>query len=209
MCRPSVRGRENLRHLRGPLLLISNHITQVDIGFILAALPLRYRHRIAVAMLGEMLQAMRHPPAEMGRFRRLIERLSYFLVVLLFHVFPLPQKTGFRESFAFAGESADRGYSILVFPEGRRTQDGELSPFQAGVGLLARNLSLPIVPIRIDGLFALKQKGKKFVRPGTVRVSIGRALRYEPGADPAMIARELEACMRRMIGAAASPNVAR
>ena len=198
MAYPRIRGRENLAGLHGPVLFIANHITQVDIGFVLAALPFRYRHRIAVAMLGEMLREMRRPPEEMGIVRRAIEKLSYFLVVSLFNVFPLPQRTGFRESFAFAGESADRGYSIVVFPEGRRTQDGKLSPFQAGVGLLTRNLQLPVVHVRIDGLFELKQKGRKFSLPGAVTVTIGRALRFDPQTDPAAIARDLEHHMREL-----------
>ncbi len=195
MCRPCVRGRENLRDLRGPLLFIANHITQVDIGFIMAALPLRYRHRLAVAMLGEMLQAMRHPPKDMGFYRRCIEKLSYGLVVAFFNVFPLPQTTGFRESFAFAGESADRGYSIVVFPEGQRTLDGLMSPFRAGVGMLANNLRLPVVPVFIDGLFELKKRQKRLARPGTVTVTIGPPVRFDPGTEPEFIARELE---RRM-----------
>jgi long-chain acyl-CoA synthetase len=192
MARPAIRGREALRGLNGPLLIISNHITQVDVGFILLALPPRLRHRLAVAMLGEMLRAMRNPPESIGIVKCLVERLSYFLVVALFNVFPLPQQTGFRESFAFAGECADRGYSILVFPEGRRTQDGKLSPFRAGIGMLAKNLDLPVVPIRIDGLFEMKQKGKKLARPGSVRVTIGSPMRFASTADPEQIAAILE-----------------
>ncbi len=198
MARPRIHGSENFKGLSGPILIVANHITQVDIGFIMPALPLRYRHRLAVAMLGEMLQAMRYPPGDMSFFRRCIERLSYFLVVALFNVFPLPQQTGFRKSFAYAGECADRGYSILVFPEGRRTLDGKLSPFRTGVGMLAKNLGLPAVPLRIDGLFELKQRGTKLARPGSVHVSIGPVLRFEPGADPEWIAGELERCVRRL-----------
>ncbi len=192
MARPEIRGRENLRGLRTPLLIVSNHITQVDVGFILWALPLRIRHRLVVAMLGEMLRAMRYPPESLGFFKRWIEKLSYFLVVALFNVFPLPQQTGFRKSFAFAGECADRNYSILVFPEGRRTLDGEMSSFRAGIGMLARDLGLPVLPIRIDGLFELKQQGKRLARPGAVRVTIGSARFFGAEADPESIAKELE-----------------
>ncbi len=192
MAYPRIRGRENLQDLRGPLLFISNHVTQVDIGFLLAALPLRYRHKLAVAMMGEMLQEMRHPSRDMSCIRRYVERLSYWLVVALFNVFPLPQKTGFRASFSFAGESADRGFSILVFPEGSRTQDGSLGPFRAGIGLLATNLNIPVVPMRIDGLFALKKAAKKLVRPGTITVTIGSPVHFAPGEDPFRIARDLE-----------------
>ncbi len=198
MARPIIRGREHLRGLDGPLLLISNHITQVDIGFVLLALPWRYRHRLAVAMLGEMLQAMRHPPGDAGFWRRCLERLSYFLVVALFNVFPLPQQTGFRRSFAYAGECADRGLSILVFPEGRRTQDGNLSPFRAGVGMLAKNLALPVVPMRIDGLWEMKQKARRIARRGEVRVTVGEVFRFQTDADAEWIAAELERRMREL-----------
>jgi long-chain acyl-CoA synthetase len=198
MTRPRVFGRENLQGLKGPLLIICNHITQIDIGYVLYSLPFRYRHRLAIAMLGEMLQSMQHPPAEMGFWRGCVERLSYFLVVALFNVFPLPQLTGFRRSFAYAGECADLGFSLVVFPEGRRTSDGRLAPFQAGVGLLARKLDLPVVPVRIDGLFELKQKRKKLARPGTVRVRIGAPVRFEPNIDPESIARDLERRIREL-----------
>ena len=195
LARPRIRGKEHLRGLRGPLLFACNHVTQVDVGFVLAALPLRYRHRLAVAMLGEMLRDMRHPPAGTSLLKKWKEQISYWLVVALFNVFPLPQKTGFRGSFSFAGESVDRGFSILVFPEGARTQDGTMGPFRAGIGLLAANLNIPVVPIRIEGLFELKKTGKKLTRPGTVTVSIGPAVRFDSNTDPFSIARELEARM--------------
>ncbi len=200
MAHPRIRGRENLERLQGPLLFVANHITQIDVGFVLAALPPRFRHRLAVAMIGEMLQEMRNPPSDMPFFRRQVEKLSYWLVTALFNVFPLPQKTGFRGSFSFAGESADRGYSILVFPEGRRTRDGKIGRFQAGVGLLAKNLNIPVVPIRIDGLYELKRAGKKLARPGTVSVTIGPAMRYDSGSDPSRIALDLEASVVSMGG---------
>jgi long-chain acyl-CoA synthetase len=189
---PHVRGRENLRGVQGPVLVVSNHVTYVDIGFILAALPARFRHRLAVAMIGERLQGMRRPPPEAGFFKKLIDQLSYALVVALFNVFPLPQQTGFRESFAYAGTSVDRGYSVVVFPEGARTTEGKLAPFRAGVGLLASRLDVSVVPVRIDGLFELKKAGKHITRPGKIRVSIGAPQRFEPGTGAETIARELE-----------------
>lgn len=189
---PRIHGREHLREVRGPILVIANHITMTDVGFVLAALPLRLRHRLAVAMEAEILEPMRRPPPEMGFLRRALERTKYFLIVALFNVFPLPQRSGFRESFAFAGDLVDRGWSVLVFPEGQRTRDGRLAPFRPGIGLLATRLGLPIVPMRIDGLFELKMKGAKVARPGQIRVAVGAPVRFGPDADPMEIARELE-----------------
>jgi long-chain acyl-CoA synthetase len=192
MARPRVSGREELDEVKGPALIVANHIASVDIGFILAALPGRLRHRLAVAMEGEQLQAMRRPPPHLSSFRRWLSKLNYGLVVALFNVFPLPQQTGFRESFAYAGESIDRGFSLLVFPEGRRTQDGGMAPFRAGIGLLVKNLGVPVIPIRIDGLFELKQSGRKIAPAGTVRVTIGPPVHFDAKDDPAVIAGELQ-----------------
>ncbi|MBI1955197.1 MAG: AMP-binding protein, partial [Acidobacteria bacterium] len=188
---PRVRGRENVRGLQGPVLIVVNHVTAIDIGFVLAALPARFRHRVAVAMVGERLQKMRHPPPEIGWLQRALQRAGYILVTALFNVFPLPKLTGFRESFEYAGESADRGYNVVVFPEGELTRDGRIGPFRAGIGILAKKLNIPIVPMRIDGLFELRQAGKKLAPPGAIQVTIGSPVRFDSEAEPERIAEEL------------------
>jgi long-chain acyl-CoA synthetase len=193
---PRVRGRDNLRGVDGPLLVISNHVTYLDPAYILAALPRRFRVRLAVAMEGERLAAMRNPPAGTGFLLTAIDRIRYFLTVALFNVFPLPRRSGFRKSFAYAGELADRGWSVLVFPEGELTIDGGIAPFRAGIGLLATRLNLPVLPIRIDGLFELRQARKRLAGPGRVRVKIGAPVVFKMSLAPEEIARELE---RRVI----------
>jgi long-chain acyl-CoA synthetase len=195
---PRIRGRENLRGLRGPVLVVSNHVTYLDIAWILAALPARFRNRLATAMRGERLAEMRNPPKKMSRFRRLHERLDYFLALSLFNVFPLPKQSGFMKSFLFAGDLADRGWNILVFPEGQTTEDGQMSSFRSGIGLLAKQLNIPVVPIRLAGLFDLKAQNRLFAAPGNVQVTIGRPVRFSPDQDPIEIALELERRVREL-----------
>jgi long-chain acyl-CoA synthetase len=190
--KPKVEGRANLKDIRGPVLVICNHIADVDVGFVVAALPHRIGNYLATAAGGEALQALHTPQSSSGFFRRIYARLQWTLGVALLNLFPLPREAGFRDSFAFAGETVDRGYSVLVFPEGRHTDDGSLRPFRAGIGLLAINLGIPVVPMRIDGLFELKQAGKKFARPGQVRIRIGEPVTFPPDAAPEQIARELQ-----------------
>jgi long-chain acyl-CoA synthetase len=189
---PRVSGQENLRGLRGPVLVVCNHIAGVDVGFVQTALPGRFRHRLATATGGEALETLRTPPPGRGLLGRAYDRVQWILGVSLLNLFPLPREAGFRESFAFAGESVDRGYSILVFPEGRHTTDGKIGPFRAGVGLLAKNLAVPIIPMRIDGLFELKKAKRKFARPGKIRVKIGAPIRFPRDTAPEQIAAELQ-----------------
>jgi long-chain acyl-CoA synthetase len=198
---PRIIGREHLHDLRGPLLVISSHITRrADIGLILAALPLRFRHRLAIAMGGETLREMRQPPKEWLLFKRWAYQLGYWLITALFNVFPLPQFSGFRESFRFAGESVDRGYSVLVFPEGQvnNTATGEMAPFQIGIGLLAENLSIPIVPMRLDGVWQMKREHRRLAHLGEIIVRIGPSVTFPVGAPPDEIAHNLENLVRSL-----------
>jgi long-chain acyl-CoA synthetase len=188
---PRIEGRENLRGIRGPALVICNHISEVDVGFVIAALPARIGNKIATATGGEALEILRTPPPSRNPIGKVYDRIKWLLGVSLLNLFPLPREAGFRHSFAYAGECVDRGYSVLVFPEGHHTTDGKLGPFRAGIGLLANNLGIPIVPMRIDGSFELKQSGKKIAPPGRIRVKIGTPVKFSAAADPAQIAREL------------------
>jgi long-chain acyl-CoA synthetase len=189
---PRIEGQENLRGWSGPLLVVCNHIDDVDVGFVQTALPARLRNRIATAAGGEALEKLRSPAAGRGFFGRIYDRMQWVLGVSLLNLFPLPREAGFRQSFAYAGRAVDRGYSVLVFPEGRHTVDGKMNAFRTGIGLLANNLNIPVLPMRIVGLFEVKQAGKKVARPGKIGVRIGRPMKFPAGTDPVQIAQELQ-----------------
>lgn len=195
---PCIRGRENLRGLQGPVLVISNHVTYLDIAWILPALPARFRNMLAIAMRGERLAEMLHPASTKGLFERFMERFRYFLALSLFNVFPLPRESGFLQSFHFTGNLVDRGWNILVFPEGRTTEDGKMAHFRSGIGLLAKQLQIPVVPVYLDGLFDVKQAERIINRPGHVRVTIGLPVRFSSDANPDEITRELERRVREL-----------
>jgi len=139
-----------------------------------------------------LLWKMLRPPQNWNWFMRLSYKVGYYLVVALFNVFPLPQQSGVRESFAYAGESVDRGYSVLVYPEGVRTSDGKPSPFRSGLGMLASRLNVPVIPLRIDGLYEMKLAGHKIARPGQLKVVIGKPMRFPPETPPEEITNQVE-----------------
>jgi long-chain acyl-CoA synthetase len=174
----------------GPALIISNHITSYDAPFVLFALPGRIRDRVAMAMSGEMLLEYRRGQAHF------LSPIAYWLITVLFNVFPLPRSTGFKESFRHAGEAVDHGYSVLVFPEGRRSDDGKAQAFRAGSGLLWKELGVPLIPVRIDGLGELKTSGDgKWFRTGKVTVTVGETV----ALDPAASVEQLTEQMRRAV----------
>jgi long-chain acyl-CoA synthetase len=188
---PRIRGKEHLRQLRGPVVFICNHVTMVDHALVLFALPARFKRKMVIAQDGELLREWLHPPKGTGLFTRLLHRLQYISVVLFFNVFSMPQKSGFRRSFGFAGEMMDRGYNLMVFPEGQRTRHGAMNPFMSGTGLLIRELDAPVVPIRIDGLWELKRTNRHFALPGEVSVTVSEPIHYSNQDEPGQIARDL------------------
>jgi long-chain acyl-CoA synthetase len=195
---PTFGGREKLRVSPGPVIIACNHVTYLDAGFVLAALPARLRHHLVTSMDGEQLASMRRPEKGTAFWRGLLERLKYFLVVALFNVFPLPRVSGFRESFTFAGKLASRGESILIFPEGELTKTGETGRFLPGVGLLAANLQIPVVPMRVDGLYKLRLKRQRLAPRGTVFVSIGEPVQFRPEQSPEEISQQLKASIEAL-----------
>ena len=188
---PRIRGREELQQLRGPAIVICNHVTEMDAGFLLAALPGSLRRRMAIAMNGERLRDLRYPPGQANFLLRRYRQLQYFLLVAIFNVFPMPQHSGYRESFSFAGELVDGGWSLMIFPEGRISPDGALGAFRSGIGVLASQLGVPVIPARIDGLYELRGAGKKFAPRGAIAIRLGSPRRFSMQDQPDQIAREL------------------
>jgi long-chain acyl-CoA synthetase len=167
----------------GPVLIVANHITTYDVPLVLYALPGRFRRRVAVAMSGEMLRDYRGGRNQGNWFLDLLAPAAYWLITALFNVFPLPRGGNFRDSFRHAGEALDRGFSLVVFPEGHRSDDGNPQPFRAGVGVLWKDLRVPVLAVHLGGLGAIKAQGGRWFRRGNIIISLRQVLPLEPTAS--------------------------
>lgn len=188
----------------GPLLIIGNHVTAYDAALIEYALPPRLRRRIAVAMMGEMLEDFRHfrnpdwPPGHKGFY--ILGPPAYWLVTALYNVFPLPRQRDFQASFAHAGKALDRGYNVMVFPEGTRSAEGQLARFRPGIGLLVKESFVPVVPVAIRGLGELKTRKRGWFRSGTIEVLVGDPIQFAVEETEAAITTRLHAGVEKLLG---------
>ena len=192
-----VEGLEHLRDLDGPVIFAANHQSHMDTPVILRALPARWRYRVAVAMAKEFFKAHFFPGAHTRR-QRFTNSLNYYLAALFFNAFPLPQReAGARQTLRYIGELVSDGWSVLIFPEGRRTDAGEINTFRPGIGMIGARLRVPVVPVRIEGLDRVLHQKARMATPGRVRVIVGRPLHLE-GDDYAAEAARVEAAVRAL-----------
>ena len=182
-----------------PMLIICNHVTAYDGALVEYALPGRMRRRVAAAMLGEMLEDYKHfRNPDTGRLM-LFGPAAYWLVTALYNVFPLPRRRDFQRSFAHAGEALDRGYNVLVFPEGTRSAGGELARFRPGIGLLVKQAHAPVLPVALNGLGELKAAGRGWFRSGRLEVRVGGPLRFGPLDSEVEITEKLHAAVAALM----------
>ena len=93
-------------------------------------------------------------------------------------------RIGALGSLKRAKERMKAGVSVVVFPEGTRSTDGNLLPFKRGGFLLAIRAQTPIVPVTIKGSGPLLPRGDWRIRCGQVEVTVGEPIsveNYRPG----------------------------
>lgn len=186
------------RHIpAGPMLIVANHITQLDGPLVLYALPSKLRRRIAVAMSGEMLMDFR-TGKRAGPLGKLFGPAAWWLLTALYNVFPLPRLQGFRRSFAHAGEAMDRGDSVLIFPEGTRSQSGGMAPFRQGIGLLVVQAQVPVLPVVIGGMHEIRTHQVRWFRSGKLSVRVGELIPAQEERTAEEWTALLESAMRKL-----------
>ncbi|HYL73580.1 MAG TPA: AMP-binding protein [Bryobacteraceae bacterium] len=184
-------GLNNLEGLEPPVIFASNHQSYMDVPAIMAALPAKWRYRVAPAMRKEFFEQHFHG-------RSFTNSLNYYLSTWLFNGFPIPQhEPGALETMRYMGDLANEKQCILIFPEGRMTLTGEIAPFQPGVAMIAAKLDIPVIPIRIDGLTKVLHPTMKMAHMGRVNIKFGPPIRIQ-GADYLAQAKQVEAAVRAL-----------
>jgi long-chain acyl-CoA synthetase len=183
LCPTQVSGLENLENLPAPLMFSANHTSHLDTPIVLKALRSKYAGQMSVAAAADYWFA---------------NPLLGGLTALLLNSFAMARRGNVRPSMEHTVDLIDRGWSVLIFPEGTRSPSGEVQPFKSGVGLLAVDMGVPVVPIHLRGAYDVLPKGARAPRRGPVEVTIGAPLRFPPGMSPAQASQQLEQEIRRL-----------
>ena len=192
-----VEGLEHLASLQEPVVFAANHQSHLDTPAIMLALPRRWRYALAPAMAKEFFRPHFNPDSH-SRREWFTNSLNYYLSCQFFNAFPLPQReAGTRQTLRYIGEVLADGYSVLIYPEGKRTQTGEVGRFMPGVGMIGARLGAPVVPVRLEGLEKVLHQKMKFPKRGPVRVAFGAPIRLR-GEDYAGLARQVEEAVKSL-----------
>jgi long-chain acyl-CoA synthetase len=179
-------GIEKLSTMQAPVMFIANHISYFDHPAVMFSLPRQWRYTTATAAWQEFFF-----PVSASAPMKIWKRLAYEYGTAVLNLFPLPQSGGFREALHFMGKLADNELNILLFPEGRRSTDGSIAPFQQGLGIMVKELRVPVVPIGIFGMENVFPRGARWPKRGKVTVVFGKPLYFtqESPAEIVAIAR--------------------
>ena len=193
-----ISGLEHLAAMQPPVIFAANHSSHMDTPALLTALPLSWRLRVAPAVRQEFFWPLLQPD-QTSWHNRLTSRGVYILLGLFLNIYPLPQRTaGVRRALRYAGRLVDAGECPLIFPEGMRTPNGRIQPFQRGVGFMARELDVPIVPVRLAGLFELFSIHHRLPRPGRAEVAFGPPVYPSPDVDAADLTIQVQSRIQDM-----------
>ncbi len=154
--RVDVLGLENL-DARVPRVYMTNHQSFFDIFTLLASLPVDFKFLLKqelmrIPVLGFTMKRARYIAIDRSNPRKAVQSMN---------------------------EAADRikaGTSVVVFPEGTRSEDGRLQPFKRGGFLLALKAGCELVPVTIEGSNRVAPKGSLRIRPGRITLTIGKPI---------------------------------
>ena len=176
-CHPfAVEGRESLDRLQNPALIIANHSSHFDTAVVLSLLPNHIYNRTAIVAAADRMYR---------------ERLKGMWHSLRYNAFPI-RRGGGSEALAYPQELLRSGWSLLIFPEGKRTRTGELLPFHPGPAILALTQRVPVLPIHIQGTADVLPPGVKYSRPAPVRARIGEQIWFDEGTGVAEAKQAME-----------------
>jgi long-chain acyl-CoA synthetase len=177
-----VTGLERLDGVEGPVLFTPNHCLHLDNAIILTRLPVGVRWKLSVAAAADTIYE---------------NPLQGLLASIVANAFPLAREGGVRKSLELLGTRLDRGFNVMVYPEGKLTVGGPLQPFKAGAGLIAVEGGTPIVPMKIliHRMSWIDRRTWPSPIRGEVELVLGDPIRFDADMDHAAATTQLEAAV--------------
>jgi long-chain acyl-CoA synthetase len=177
-----VTGLERLEGIRGPALFTPNHCLHLDNAIILTRLPIVTRWKLSVAAAADTIYD---------------NPMQGVLASVIANAFPLAREGGVRKSLELLGARLDRGFNILLYPEGKLTLGGPLQPFRAGAGLIAVEGGTPVVPVKIvihEMSWIDRRRWPSPLR-GDVELVVGDPIWFDADTDHAAATTRLESAV--------------
>jgi len=179
---PTIQGGEWLADLPRPLLICPNHQSHLDIPVLRRSLGGHGRWRLAIAAADDYW----------------FQRRVYRLVVSWFAAIPFRRVGSGAESVRAVEALLADGWRLVIFPEGTRSRNGDIGRFKPGAALIAVRTGVPVLPVRIDGLWDVLPPGSRRPHRRPVRVRFGEPLIARPDESPRAFAERLEATVRAL-----------
>lgn len=179
----TVIGAERLDGVNGPVVIVANHSSHADTMLVLLPLPRRLRRRVIVAAAADYF---------------FTSRFTSTLSSLLIGAIPVDRTKVSRKTLEDCHRLLTDGWSLMLYPEGGRSTDGEIAEFKAGAAWIARRAKVPVLPIHISGSRDVLPKGRKWPRRHPVTISIGTPISVADGEDARGFNRRIEAAVRAL-----------
>ena len=154
----TAHGRSHLPR-KGPYILAANHTSYLDGLLLMSALPYRTILRTYFIGAGKFLDAPWLKP--FGKVARLVPIYKDFSLI---------------DTLRSCAYLLRNGKVLCYFPAGQRSIDGEVQPFKKGIGILVKELNVPVVPVYIKGAFQAWPRNRRWPRLSSVSVWFGPAM---------------------------------
>lgn len=145
--RPEIKGIERLNKIPkgSPVIFTANHRSHADTPILLTSIPEPWRHKIVVC-------------AAKDYFFDTNFKAGFFSLAI--GAIPIERNKLDRASGELAGELLEKGWSLIIYPEGGRSPDGWGQPFRGGAAYLASKYQVPVLPIYLEGTRNVIHRGK-------------------------------------------------
>lgn len=179
-----VFGEENFADVK-QCIVVANHTSHYDQYCLMKAVPWRLRTNLFYGAAADRWFL---------RGRKEIT-LQPWYVSLVVGSYPI-QRGGGSKTLEYPKWLLEKGANLMLFPEGTRSRNNALSKFKHGVSILATEANVPVVPIYLEGLRAIRPPGTRESVPGPVAAHVLEPLHFAPGTEVPEATRQIFAAMQ-------------